>query len=89
MIKKEDVIDKAKIIMPSHDVRDFLRAIEMKRWTRADLILGRNFYSIQRMALESVYNGDCDIAIFNRYRKAKDAHIIYTNFKDEHYAVGT
>lgn len=89
MIKWNDVLEVAKKCMS----QDNLKIITTMESTGKPGELIRFVINLvmeaERNALNSVYNGDCDMAIFSHYKLVRDFGNIYRDYNDEKYATGS
>lgn len=89
MIKFDDVLAAASKCLNNIQVSEIKR-LEQKSMS----LMQRNFVRgatdiVKNDALESVYNGDCDMVVFSRYRDSRDFLNLYNEYKNEQYAAGS
>lgn len=86
MIKYEEVIALGEKVFNKVQIQE-LKATKGTKWER--MFLEISFNLIRDEALDSVYNGDCDLAIFSQYKLFRDFMELYNKYKDEQYAIGS
>lgn len=89
MIKWQDVLEKAKLCLNQDDLRKLTVHESSGRVGDCYYMVKVQLDMAESQALESVYNGDCDLAIFSNYRHVLDLFQIHEQYRDERYAAGS
>ena len=88
MIKWNDVLEAAKKVMTTEEMRH-LTVMESQGDPRQIKIVVDMLVKSEKDALDSVYKGDCDIAVFSHYKLVRDFGNLYLSYNDEKYAKGS
>lgn len=81
MMKYEKKLyNAAKVSLSPELYEDFVRAVNDTDIDSLILFVGSNYKEKAESALKSIYNGDCDLVVFDQYKKGSDLYDALENF---------
>lgn len=77
---EKKLYNAAKVSLSPELYEDFVRAVNDTDIDSLILFVGSNYKEKAELALKSIYDGDCDLVVFDQYKKGSDLYDALENF---------